>query len=139
MTLELSRLGSWPNHALQPIPVSAYGSHFLFRIYSVRDKEHISHSYENSFTICVHMIVEKANSSNVYFGKNSSRSRGYILWTGFIPSISKPLAMTAATASHRSIRHMFTFSTFPGETDRHQLNPQIQSHQITGCFPESNL
>lgn len=32
--------------------------------------------------------------------------------------MSKPLAMTAAVASHRSILHMFTFTTSPGEWER---------------------
>lgn len=44
--------------------------------------------------------------------------KDYILWTGFIPRISNPLAMTAATASHSSIRHMFTFNTCPEKTEK---------------------
>lgn len=43
---------------------------------------------------------------------------GHILWTGVRPSMSKPLAMTAAVASHRSILHMLTFTTSPGERER---------------------
>lgn len=52
------------------------------------------------------------------FGKNTQCSKDYILWTGFIPRISNPLAMTAATASHSSIRHMFTFNTFPEKREK---------------------
>lgn len=56
-----------------------------------------------------------------------------------MPRISKPLAMMAAVASHRSILHMFTFTTSPVERERDRTAREMGQHIDRRSFQSNKM
>ena len=59
----------------------------------------------------------------------------YILSTGLIPRMSKPLAMMVAVASHRSSLHVFTFTIWPAKQQKTNIRAGATAQINHPCLP----
>lgn len=59
----------------------------------------------------------------------------YILSTGLIPRMSKPLAMMVAVASHSSSLHVFTFTIWPAKQQKTNIRAGATAQINHPCLP----